>query len=157
MKRTVCYGFCIFLLLIIAPGCRPGGETKTGTSAVNGLDKDNQLLQFFVASHPENVVVKCAAADLNADSLEDLVVIYRQGADKCGMLVVLSQPAGYVFTNEVAAPVSGQVITFKDIDDKPPLEFIVQGMKGANAGYAIFRVEGTRLEDLFGEGMKDCC
>jgi hypothetical protein len=37
------------------------------------------------------------------------------------------------------------------------MEFIVQGMKGANVGYAIYRLEGTKLEDLFGEGMKDCC
>ena len=60
-------------------------------------------------------------------------------------------------TNEVPAPVSNQVITFKDIDDKPPLEFIVQGMKGSNLGYAIYRVEGSILENLFGEGMEDCC
>jgi hypothetical protein len=57
----------------------------------------------------------------------------------------------------VPAPVSNQVITFKDIDDKPPLEFIVQGMKGSNLGYAIYRVEGSILENLFGEGMEDCC
>jgi hypothetical protein len=73
------------------------------------------------------------------------------------MLVVLDIKGGYQCTNEVPAPVSNQVITFKDIDDKPPLEFIVQGMKGANIGYAIYRVDGTKLEDLFGEGMKDCC
>jgi len=55
------------------------------------------------------------------------------------MLVVLGKPGAYQCTNEVPAPVSNQVITFKDIDDKPPLEFIVQGMKGANVGYAIYR------------------
>lgn len=73
------------------------------------------------------------------------------------MRVILSTDGTYTITNDVPAPVSNQTITFKNIDDKPPMEFIVQGMKGANMGYAVYRIENSKLVDLFSEGMAGCC
>ena len=157
------------LLLCLVAGVAAGGcgktsvnekkfgnasEIETGESSP-GLS--GELYQYFLSVHQDREVIKCARADLNGDNIEDLVVIYKESEGKNKMLVVLGKPGQYQCTNELPAPVSNQVITFKDIDNKPPLEFIVQGMKGANVGYAIYRVDGTRLEDLFGEGMKDCC
>ena len=49
------------------------------------------------------------------------------------------------------------MIQLRDIDKKPPMEFIVQGAKGSKMGFAVFRIEENRLVDLFGEGMEDCC
>lgn len=146
----------ICVSLTFASGCMETGIKNPGGDEA-AVSCDDRLLQWFISSHPENEVLKCAQADVNGDNKEDLVLIYRAGKEKNMMLVVLDLSGELVFTNEVPAPVSNQQITFKDIDEKPPLEFIVQGMKGANVGYAIYRVEGTRLEDLFGEGMKDCC
>lgn len=153
------------LLVCLVAGLAAGGCGKT---AVNEKDYSNKSevsetgesspdLRYFISTHQDREVIKCARADLNGDNIEDLVVIYKESEEKNKMLVVLDRQGEYQCTNEVPAPVSNQVITFKDIDNKPPLEFIVQGMKGANVGYAIYRVDGTRLEDLFGEGMKDCC
>jgi len=153
------------LLLCLLAGVVAGGCGKTAVNEKNHSDKSevsetgepSPCLRYFISTHRDSEVIKCACADLNGDNIEDLVVIYRESEEKNNMLVVLDIKGGYQCTNEVPAPVTNQVITFKDIDDKPPLEFIVQGMKGANIGYAIYRVDGTKLEDLFGEGMKDCC
>lgn len=165
-NRWLCCGLLVFLFAVAAAGgcgrAAINNERYNNNKAAYELsqplvDTGGGLYQYFITTRPDNEVIKCAQADLNNDNNDDLVVIYRESREKNNMLVVLDLKGGYQCTNEVPAPVSNQVITFKDIDDKPPLEFIVQGMKGANVGYAIYRVEGTRLEDLFGEGMKDCC
>ncbi len=160
---------CVLLMCLLT-GAAAGGCGKTAVNEKKQSDKsivsetgepspclNGELYQYFLSVQQDREVIKCARADLNGDNVEDLVVIYRESEEKNNMLVVLDIKGGYQCTNEVPAPVSNQVITFKDIDNKPPLEFIVQGMKGANIGYAIYRVDGTKLEDLFGEGMKDCC
>lgn len=158
--RLVCCLLMTLLALAAAGGC---GKTsvnevdKSLTSRSSATGEPTSCLSYFVLTHEGKDVIKCAVADLNGDNAEDLVVIYRESKEKNNMLVVLNLVGGYQCTNEVPAPVSNQVITFRDIDNKPPLEFIVQGMKGAYIGYAIYRVEGIHLEDLFGEGMKDCC
>jgi hypothetical protein len=102
-------------------------------------------------------VLLSASADVDADGRPDLVVIYRVDGQKNAMCVVLAKPEGYRATNDVPAPVENQRITFRDIDDAPPLEFIVQGSKGAKYGYAVFRIEAGTLVSLSGHGMEDCC
>jgi len=83
--------------------------------------------------------------------------MYRVDPDHNGMRVILDFGGFYLETNEVPAPYSDQVIQFRDIDRKPPMEFIVQGARGVKMGFAVFRIEENRLVDLFGEGMRDCC
>lgn len=129
-------------------------ERQSGDTAPPGA---NRLIQCFRKGDPGRQIIKFASADLNNDGTEDLVVIYRVGKDKNMMRVVLDMGEGCLVTNEVPAPHSNQAIRFRDIDQRPPMEFIVQGARGARIGYAIFRVEGDRLIDLFGEGMEDCC
>lgn len=154
-RLLLCLLFCI-LLGFFTGGCNARNADNTPGGDV-GVKNDNPALHYFIATHPDKEVIKCASGDINNDTIEDLVVIYRESKEKNSMLVVTEQKGQYQCTNEVPAPVSNQQIQFKDIDQKPPVEFIVQGMRGANVGYAIYRVEGTKLEDLFGEGMKDCC
>jgi hypothetical protein len=154
-----CLLMCLFAWAVVS-GCGKtlvNEDEQSNTSGVSATGQPSPALSFFTLTHPGKEVIKYAGADLESDNTEDLVVIYKENREKNSMLVVLDKKGEYQCTNEVPAPVSNQVITFKNIDEKPPLEFIVQGMKGANFGYAIYRVEGTRLEDLFGEGMKDCC
>lgn len=119
--------------------------------------ENNPQLQFFSANHPGQPIVTYAQADLDNDGRKDLIVIYRSSESKNHMCVIRTVERRLVETNPVPAPVSDQMIQFRDIDEKPPLEFIVQGRKGAKVGYAIFRVEQGRLTDLFGDGMEDCC
>lgn len=141
-------------MLLVTFGCdRTAKEEHFNLNPI----KKNRLYHYFVTQKPGKEVIKYAFGDLNNDGGEDLIIIYKVGKGKNMMCVILALGEKYVSTNEVPAPVSNQVIQFKNIDDKPPMEFIVQGMKGAKVGYAIFRIENGQLVDLFGEGMEDCC
>jgi len=115
------------------------------------------LLRHFEDSFPGLEPIKIARCDLNADGREDLIVMYRVSEEKNMMRVILDLVEGFLATNEVPAPIEDQVIQFKDIDRKPPMEFIVQGSKGIKSGFAVFRIENNQLVDLFVEGMEDCC
>lgn len=153
--RTSALAF-VLALCLAAGGC--GEESgREQEAAKDGICLQHRLLRCFESGNPGRTVIKCLPADLNGDGREDLIVIYRASKDKNMMRVVLDAGEDCVFTNEVPAPYSNQAIQLRDFDNKPPMEFIVQGTKGAKIGYAIFRVEGDRLIDLFGEGMDDCC
>jgi hypothetical protein len=115
------------------------------------------LPRFFQKALPDSGVVCTASADLDGDGREDLIVIYSIAPEVNRMCAVLNPADGPRLTNEHPAPVSDQVIQLRDIDEKPPTEFIVFGRKGLNAGFAIYRYERGNLEDLFGEGMHECC
>lgn len=130
------------------------GDQKDFSSTIL---KENSMMQFFADNHPGQTILKYAQADLDNDGREDLIVIYHIGSGKNQMSVIHYQKEKFKETNAVPAPVSDQMIQFRNIDEKPPMEFILQGRKGAKVGYAIFRVEAGQLTDLFGEGMEDCC
>jgi hypothetical protein len=132
----------------------PPGDQKDFTPEIL---IQNGLMQQFAANHPGLAVLKYAQADLDNDGKEDLIVIYRVAVEKNQMCVLRHRGPDVIETNSVPAPVSDQMIQFRNIDEKPPLEFILQGRKGAKVGYAIFRIENDLLTDLFGEGMEDCC
>lgn len=118
---------------------------------------ESKMMQFFVSIHPSTTILKYAQTDLDNDGREDLIVIYQIRSGKNQMSVIHYQKEHFNETNAVPAPVSDQVIQFRDIDEKPPVEFILQGRKGAKVGYAIFRLDDGKLTDLFGDGMEDCC
>lgn len=149
------------LAFVLALGLAAGGcGEKSGREQEARKDEiclQHHLFPCFESGTPGRTIIKCLPADLNDDGREDLIVIYRVSKDKNMMRVVLDAGGDCVFTNEVPAPYSNQAIQLRNFDNKPPMEFIVQGTKGAKIGYAIFRVEGDRLIDLFGEGMDDCC
>ena len=151
MKKML---FFMAVCMLVAVGCGPA--EKQGRNAPDA-PADHMMRKWFEASRPQTVVLRTAAGDVNADGREDLIVIYPIGPEVNRMVVVLDLPGGPRQTNEVPAPVANQQIQFRDIDDKPPLEFIVRGSKGTQVGMAVFRVTEGTLEDLFGSNMADCC
>ncbi|NSW87456.1 MAG: hypothetical protein HPY84_14160 [Syntrophobacteraceae bacterium] len=145
-----------FFVCAVVGGC--GEQTgEDGAAGRQQFAESCEMLRHFVQTHPNTTIVKFDQEDLNHDGRVDLVVMYRMSEEKNMMRVVLDLGGSYFETNEVPAPHSNQVIQFRDIDGKPPMEFIVQGMKGAKVGFAVFRIEENQLVDLFGEGMEDCC
>lgn len=123
-----------------------------------GVEPDNELLLYFQETHPNNDVVLCGYEDLNDDGRKDLLVIYIEGYRKNAMVVVLDTEDGFKLSDHTHAPVQNQKIVFKNIDKTGPMEFIVSGSKDGKYGYAIFRlIDDKKIEDLFGEGMDDCC
>jgi len=115
-------------------------------------------MQAFRAEQPDvEILLSTREEDVTADGRTDLVVIYRISRDSNRMVVVHENGGEIAITNDVPAPIENQRVSFRDIDDVPPVELVVQGTKGAAVGFAIFRVTDGVLEDLFGEGMADCC
>jgi hypothetical protein len=146
--------FMLALLLLFscdAPRHRDRPQENPGALEKSGL------YRYFIRLHAGKTVQVWAFKDVNNDGLDDLILIYRTDREKNAMRVVLPVGETYMITNEVPAPVSNQIITFNDIDGKPPVEFIVQGMKGKDIGYAVYRIENNTLVDLFSEGMEGCC
>lgn len=159
MKFALIFKTLSTIVLVSLTGCGDKdlpahGDQKNYSPAAL---QDNKMLHSFAEKHPSHAILKYAQADLNNDGQEDLIVIYQVKKGQNEMCAVLRRGADCIESNAVPAPVSDQFIQLKDIDDKPPLEFILQGRKGPKVGYAIFRVEDGKLEDLFGQGMEDCC
>lgn len=107
--------------------------------------------------HKEAEAVLWREADVNGDKLKDTVLIYRENPQKCFLTVIVAHDQGFKTLQPVPAPVENQRIQFRDIDKMVPLEFIVSGSRGANTGYAIFRIEKQKIIDLFGQDMDRCC
>lgn len=152
-------GALLMMLLAAALLVVSCGEQRGAELSEQSVDRKvgGTLLQYFEQTYPGLELIKIARSDLNGDGREDLLVMYRVSDDKNMMRVILALDEGFLATNEVPAPISDQIVKFKDIDEKPPMEFIVQGTKGHKFGFAVFRIEENRLVDLFGEGMEDCC
>ncbi|KAF1084172.1 hypothetical protein SPSYN_02576 [Sporotomaculum syntrophicum] len=150
----------ILTSLLIFLGCGGCGNQPAENDAVRATEalmRSDALLQHFKSVHPDKEVIVFARADVNNTGNDDRVVIYRDTRDQNMMVVVFDAAGKLQCSNKVPAPATNQMIQFKDIDERPPLEFIASGVKGANYGYAIFRLEAGVLSDLFGEGMEDCC
>ena len=132
--------------------------------------------QLWQSSHPEAAIVCWSQGDLNNDGQSETVLIYAlpgglvsreleakevdgkaQLDEKRWMTVIVPQGSGYRFTEPERAPVGNQKIEFRDIDEKAPAELIISGSKGTEVGYAVYRLNETGLENLFGEGMDKCC
>lgn len=148
----------IIILIIVGIGFFSfRAQELSKVEAEIGVDPNNDLLKYFKEEYPENEVLKCGYEDVDDDGRKDLVVIFYKERRSNGMIVILDKEEGYKLTDEVPAPIDNQSIEFKNIDDEGPIEFIVSGSKDGRYGYAIFRVEGEKVQDLFGEGMEDCC
>lgn len=145
--------FVLVGCLLFASGCSVAPEAQSAATKDPG---NSPLLAVFEKQWPESRAIVTQAGDVTGDGIEDLIVIFSKDDEHNGMLVVVGGEAP-LLTNDIPAPAENQSITLRDIDEKAPMEFIVQGSKGAKVGYAIYRVEGDRLSDLFGEGMEDCC
>ena len=73
------------------------------------------------------------------------------------MVGIISDESQMYMTKPILAPKEDVTIEFKNIDNKDKMELILSGSKNGNVGYAIYRLEGDKFTDLFGEGMNSCC
>ncbi len=121
-------------------------------------DRGEGLLMDFLHYLPAHVVT-CAEADVTDDGVSELIVVYglRSAPDKMFMCLVFEGGEAMSLSNVMPAPIENQRISFRNIDQKPPLEFIVMGSKGIYSGFAIYRVTDGVVEDLFDDGMEGCC
>lgn len=155
-KNTVIKIILVILVFLVGVWLYSKDQSKVSKVEL-GVKADNELLLHFQSEYPDNEVLKVGYEDVNDDGRKDLVVIYDKTPRSKGMRVVLDKGDNYEITEEIKAPIENQEIEFKDIDEEKEIEFIVSGSKDGRFGYAIFRVEGREVRNLFGEDMDDCC
>ncbi|MCC0672603.1 hypothetical protein IC218_07355 [Clostridioides sp. ES-S-0005-03] len=151
LKKVVIISCVVIALIVLSRVVDDNLKQNDSIPNVN-----QETLTYFKKNHKEDIIT-CAEEDLNNDGKKDLVVIYKKGNNSNEMAVVVSDAESHYITKPIPAPIENQTITFKNIDEKPPIEVIVSGSKNGNVGYAIYRVEGKKLVDLFGEDMDKCC
>lgn len=162
MKRAL----LLLVSLLFHPGCTSESAVIPAAEQVRLLRESGVALSdsagAMLTAFLENTHVRvatCAEADLTADGVAEVIVIHgsltEQG--KMTLRVLLQTPEGVLSSNELPAPVENQRITLRDIDEKPPLEFVVMGSKGIYSGFAIYRMVDGVLTDLFDDGMDGCC
>ncbi len=149
MKRGVSVALAVCGLLLA--GCTPAQ-----VAAPTARPASAELGAWFAENHSDCVIVTSAVGDVTDDDVEDMVVVYRDADNAMRTRVIIGGEAPSE-TNDVPAPAEDQRISFRDIDKSGPVEFIVRGSKGSDIGFAIYRVEGTTLTDLFGDNMDRCC
>lgn len=155
----------MFCILSACDGPWDDGYTALGKSQQAAVDKFIFGHAGLGAAGPKDRLILCSQADLNNDGIPDVVLIYAPAKgtspvpehDGKAMCVLVSTPQGYVTTNSLPAPFERQTIQYRDIDEKPPLEFIVSGFKGAKSGLGVYRIYGEKVVNLFGESMDECC
>lgn len=153
MKR---YILIVIWVLILVIGYRSYTANKTRTEIDASLSA-SEALNYFEESVAYDVILAGATADFNEDGVDDVVVVYTDKDENRRFRMVYSTGETYGISEEKAAPMDNQKVEVKNIDDNPPLEFILSGSKNGHYGYSIFRMEGDILVDIFGEGMEDCC
>ncbi|MDR9756735.1 MAG: efflux transporter SaoE [Thermoanaerobacterales bacterium] len=153
VKKQQVKTMLLLVLPLIFAGC--------SSNHVSTIKPEKTVLPAQVSEwqqkNPQYRIETWAQGDLNDDGRDDAVIIYRVDQGRCQMVVALSINEGYQITEPVRAPVSNQQIQFKDIDEQPPTELIISGMKGSNVGYGIFRIEKGQVIDVFGSNMDLCC
>ena len=153
MKKFKGIYFFIFIICLSFLGC---GDKEEATEKVANI-KEKELLEFFNKNVEGSKIIVAKEEDINGDELKDLVVIYNKDNESQMVAVINESNREYKLSDVHKAPKENQDIQFKNIDDKDPMEFIVSGSKNGAVGYAIFRLEGDKVIDLFGDGMEDCC
>lgn len=147
------------LCLVSACG---GPEWDDGYAALG--EAQRAAVDEFMAGGAGRLIL-CAQADVNNDGVPDVVLLYDPAKntspvpdhDGKAMCVLVSSADGFAATNSLPAPHERQHIQFRDIDEKPPLEFVVSGAKGAKTGLGVYRVYDKTVVNLFGESMDECC
>ena len=130
-------------------------KNKTEQQIILSEYLNDELYLKFITDFPSVKPIVCEKADVTNDSVEDLIIIYKD-AEKIFMRVLINGES-IVYTDEVPAPAENQSIELRNIDDKDELEFIIRGSKRGNVGYAIYRIIDNQDIDLLGDGMDECC
>jgi len=152
MKK--CLYLVLLLMVTLMAAC--SGD-RSGDDAGGKTDKKANPAIAYWQSRNQHEVLLWEETDLDGDKELDTVFIYRVDKKQCQMAVISKSKEGFKVSQSSRAPLENQTIKFKDIDEKLPVEIIVSGSKQGNYGYAILRLEGDVLIDLFAEGMEDCC
>lgn len=133
-------------------------EVKSSRQYAPEAPKGHPARLWYEGQEPDREILLACAADITADGLEDMIVIYQVKKNAVEAVALLAKEDGsYTVTPPIPAPVQHQKIRFFNMDREPELEFLITGDKNGAVGYAVFHILDGAIVDLFGEGMEDCC
>ena len=122
----------------------------------NKIDSNDSRFKLFKEKYPFKKILLVEESDISNDGKNDLLIVYNNG-DANEMVAIVKTINSTFITKPIKAPRENLKIKFKNIDNKGSKEVIISGSKNGNVGYAIYRLTGEKLTDLFGEGMDKCC
>lgn len=156
---------CLFAAAIIALAClrqylqkkEDEAQASGGVAYAEMVPEDHPLLAEFCRRYPERTVLLACSEDITNDGEKDLVVISQSGSEITTQALGQDEQGSVWETEPIPAPRENQHIRFMNIDNVGAIETLITGEKNGQVGYAVYRITGGRLVDLYGDGMEDCC
>lgn len=147
----VLYAVCVFILISCS------NNNKENISNADGI-KNNELYEVYIKKYSDKELLTFLEGDFSGDNIDDLIIIYRESAYSNKLVGIYKDSNGHILITEpIPAPIENYTIRFYNIDEKVPNEILVSGQKGANIGFAVYRLENGQLISLFENGMEKCC
>lgn len=151
MKNILFIIFSIFITLVC---CKYNDKNYIDTDNIKNIE----LYKEYMNKYKNKEILTFLEGDFNGDNISDLIIIYRESNNSNKLIGLYTNEKGKILmTNPIPAPIENYVIKFYNIDEKEPQEFLVSGNKGANIGFAVYRLENGEFISLFESGMERCC
>lgn len=118
---------------------------------------NKELYKEYIKKYSDKELLTFLEGDLNGDNINDLIIIYKESEYSNKLIGIYKDSNKILMTTPIPAPIENYTIKFYNIDEKVPNEILVSGKKGANIGFAVYRLENGELISLFENGMEKCC
>ena len=151
MKNILFIIFSIFITLVC---CKYNDKNDIDTGNIKNIE----LYKEYMNKYKNKEILTFLEGDFNGDNISDLIIIYRESNNSNKLIGLYTNEKGKILmTNPIPAPIENYIVKFYNIDEKEPQEFLVTGQKGANIGFAVYRLENGEFISLFESGMERCC
>lgn len=117
---------------------------------------NHPLYEYYKANFGNYKPLAGAVADLNNDGVDDLLIAFSYDEESNKMIAILGGDRPLI-TPMAAAPLEDIMIEIKNVDKKPPNEFVISGSKGGQVGYGIYYIKNGKIVNMFDNNMADCC
>lgn len=132
-------------------------NNKNNKENLDGI-KNIELYKEYMNKYNDKEILTFLEGDFSGDNISDLIIIYRESNNSNKLIGIYTDEKGKILiTNPIPVPIENYIIKFYNIDEIEPCEFLVSGQKGANIGFAVYRLENGEFISLFESGMERCC
>ena len=146
--------FVVFSIFITITCCKYNDKNDIDLNDI----RNTELYKEYISKYKNKEILTFLEGDFNGDNISDLIIIYRESNNSNKLIGIYTNEKGkIIMTNPIPAPIENYIIKFYNIDEREPQEFLVSGQKGANIGFAVYRLENGEFISLFESGMERCC